>query len=99
MTQNALGDALGLTFQQIQKYEKGANRIAASRLQQLSEVLDVPVSYFFEQPAGVTANNKPIFDFLNSAHGLRLLQAFDRIKDRNLQRAVLVLIEEIADDA
>src|SRR3954468_15383406 len=57
MSQERLGDALGLTFQQVQKYEKGTNRIGASRLQQIAEILQVPVSYFFEGSPGQTSRS------------------------------------------
>src|ERR1700716_1106041 len=91
MSQEKLGDALGLTFQQVQKYEKGANRIGASRLQQISNILQVPVSFFFEgapqvpgQPAGAFADAPPpayVSDFLATSDGLALTKAFMGIKD------------------
>src|ERR1700752_2595536 len=83
MSQEKLGDALGLTFQQVQKYEKGTNRIGASRLQQISHILQVPVSFFFEgapsvQPAGrhevMAEAPSPAYvsDFLATSDGLAL---------------------------
>src|SRR3982750_1795865 len=88
MSQEKLGDALDLTFQQVQKYEKGANRIGASRLQQISHILQVPISFFFEgAPASaghsMTAGEVPspayLSDFLASSEGLALTKAFMQI--------------------
>jgi transcriptional regulator with XRE-family HTH domain len=105
MSQEKLGEALGLTFQQIQKYEKGTNRVGASRIQQISEILNVPVSYLFEGgPTGTThAGNfsegtSPTFvtDFLATAEGLALTRAFTRITDPKLRRSIVDLVEQIA---
>src|SRR5512140_2372246 len=88
MSQKKLGDALGLTFQQVQKYEKGANRIGASRLQQISNILQVPVSFFFEgaphalgHSGGMSEAPSPAYvaDFLATSDGLSLTKAFMRI--------------------
>src|SRR6201986_712541 len=91
MSQEKLGDALGLTFQQVQKYEKGANRIGASRLQQISQILQVPVSFFFDgapnapgMPTdGMAEAPSPAYvsDFLATSDGLALTKAFMRLKD------------------
>ena len=104
MSQEKLGDALGLTFQQVQKYEKGTNRIGASRLQQIAHILQVPVEFFFEGApnihgggngdAGASANY--VSDFLASSEGLSLTKAFTRIKDPKLRRRIVDLVEEIA---
>jgi transcriptional regulator with XRE-family HTH domain len=102
MSQEKLGEALGLTFQQVQKYEKGTNRIGASRMQQIAQVLQVPVSFFFEEAPGVDAPDgaapSPSFvsDFLSSADGLALSRAFTRLKDAKLRRRIVDLVEEIA---
>jgi transcriptional regulator with XRE-family HTH domain len=104
MSQEKLGDALGLTFQQVQKYEKGTNRIGASRLQQISQILQVPVEFFFEGSpsvdgsgsAGVEASANYVSDFLASSEGLSLTKAFTRIKDPKLRRRIVDLVEEIA---
>jgi transcriptional regulator with XRE-family HTH domain len=102
MSQEKLGEALGLTFQQVQKYEKGTNRIGASRMQQIAQVLQVPVSFFFEEAPGVSAPDggapSPSFvsDFLSSADGLALSRAFTRLKDAKLRRRIVDLVEEIA---
>jgi transcriptional regulator with XRE-family HTH domain len=105
MSQEKLGDALGLTFQQIQKYEKGTNRVGASRLQQIAEVLQVHVSFLFEGAPGGTASAggsgeapSPAYvsDFLATADGLALTRAFTRLKDSKLRRSIVDLVEQIA---
>jgi transcriptional regulator with XRE-family HTH domain len=106
MSQEKLGDALGLTFQQVQKYEKGTNRIGASRLQQISHILQVPVAFFFEgAPAlagqstdGMREAPSPAYvsDFLATSEGLALTKAFMRIKEPKLRRRVVDLVKEIA---
>jgi transcriptional regulator with XRE-family HTH domain len=107
MSQEKLGDALGLTFQQVQKYEKGANRIGASRLQQISQILQVPVSFFFEgvpsprtdqRPDGLNEAPSPAYvsDFLATSDGLALTKAFVRINDAKLRRRIVDLVEQIA---
>ncbi len=106
MSQEKLGDALGLTFQQVQKYEKGTNRIGASRLQQISLILQVPVAFFFEgapvlagQPTdGLREAPSPAYvsDFLATSEGLALTKAFMRIKEPKLRRRVVDLVKEIA---
>ena len=103
MSQEKLGDALDLTFQQVQKYEKGTNRIGASRLQQMSQILQVPVSFFFEgAPAGarsIDVDNAPspayVSDFLASSEGLALTKAFMRLKDPKVRRRIVDLVEAI----
>jgi transcriptional regulator with XRE-family HTH domain len=105
MSQEKLGDALDLTFQQVQKYEKGTNRIGASRLQSIAHILQVPVSFFFEgapsgvaQPTGMGEAPSPAYvsDFLGSSEGLALTKAFMRIKDPKVRRRVVDLVEAIA---
>ena len=108
MSQEKLGDALGLTFQQVQKYEKGANRIGASRLQQIAHILQVPVSFFFEgapiapgqeqQLDGSAEAPSPAYvsDFLATSDGLALTKAFMGIKDAKLRRRIVDLVEQIA---
>jgi transcriptional regulator with XRE-family HTH domain len=107
MSQEKLGDALGLTFQQVQKYEKGANRIGASRLQQISHILQVPVSFFFEGAPSVAAMQHAggmaeapspayVSDFLATSDGLALTKAFMGIKDSKLRRRIVDLVEQIA---
>jgi transcriptional regulator with XRE-family HTH domain len=105
MSQEKLGDALGLTFQQVQKYEKGSNRIGASRLQQISLILQVPISFFFEgapPPPGdqFGASEAPspayVTDFLATSDGLTLVKAFMRIANAKLRRRIVDLVEEMA---
>jgi transcriptional regulator with XRE-family HTH domain len=113
MSQEKLGEHLGITFQQIQKYEKGTNRIGASRLQHIERVLGVPVSFFFED-APVSPGEKPagenlaepertsyVVDFLSSSEGIQLNKAFVRIKDAKLRRRVIDLVRALVgeDDA
>jgi transcriptional regulator with XRE-family HTH domain len=108
MSQEKLGDALGLTFQQVQKYEKGTNRIGASRLQQISYILQVPVSFFFEgapavhptirhhEPMGDAPSPAYVSDFLATSDGLALTKAFTKISDSKLRRRIVDLVEQIA---
>ena len=106
MSQEKLGDALGLTFQQVQKYEKGTNRIGASRLQQISSILQVPVAFFFEGAPDLPGGRPSAFkdapsatyvsDFLATTDGLALTKAFMRIPDPKLRRRIVDLVEQIA---
>lgn len=107
MSQEKLGEHLGITFQQIQKYEKGTNRIGASRLQHIATVLEVPVSFFFEdapgspQEAAGLAESKSenyVIDFLSSSEGLQLNRAFVQIKEPKVRRKIVELVREIAGD-
>jgi transcriptional regulator with XRE-family HTH domain len=97
MSQTELAAQLGVTFQQVQKYEKGINRVGAGRLLRIAEALDVPVSFFFQDSAGPAERKQPVMEFLDTAYGVKLMQAFSRIQDRSLQRAVLDLVERIAE--
>jgi transcriptional regulator with XRE-family HTH domain len=105
MSQEKLGDALDLTFQQVQKYEKGTNRIGASRLQQIAHFLQVPVAFFFEGAPDVAGTTKGmseapspayVADFLATSDGLALTRAFMRIKDPKLRRRIVELVAQIA---
>jgi transcriptional regulator with XRE-family HTH domain len=107
MSQEKLGDGLGLTFQQVQKYEKGTNRIGAGRLQHISQLLQVPVPFFFEgaphlpgEPSGIGPAPSPtyVFNFLATTDGLALTKAFMQIKQTSLRRRIVHLVEEIAGD-
>jgi transcriptional regulator with XRE-family HTH domain len=98
LSQTYVGDAIGVTFQQMQKYESGVNRISASRLHQVAAVLGVPVTFFFEGTA-TEAGSPPTEDpmaFLATSAGLRLAMAFARITDRELRRRIVHLVEELA---
>ncbi|MBM3563983.1 MAG: helix-turn-helix transcriptional regulator [Alphaproteobacteria bacterium] len=110
MSQEKLGDALGITFQQVQKYEKGANRIGASRLQQISKTLKVSPSFFFEgAPAGGASapsagfaeesSSQYVVDFLSTAEGLHLNRAFARIRDPKVRKRVLDLVTTLAEQS
>ncbi len=107
MSQEKLGDALELTFQQVQKYEKGTNRIGASRLQQISHILQVPVAFFFEGAPHLPGGPSPqsledapsptyVSDFLATSDGLSLTKAFMRIPDPKLRRRIVDLVQQIA---
>jgi transcriptional regulator with XRE-family HTH domain len=107
ISQEKLGHALGLTFQQVQKYEKGTNRIGASRLEQIARILQVPVGFFFEDVSDASVTGKPdertrfldeINQFISSPEGLRLVQAFLRIENPDVRRRVVALVQEIASD-
>ncbi|HRK23965.1 MAG TPA: helix-turn-helix domain-containing protein [Beijerinckiaceae bacterium] len=107
MSQERLGEALGLTFQQVQKYEKGTNRIGASRLQQISQILGVPVTFLFEGapleralPEGGFA--EPLqaeysLDLLSTPEGVQLAKAFMSIEDPKVRRRVVDLVATLAD--
>jgi transcriptional regulator with XRE-family HTH domain len=101
LTLQALAGALDLTFQQVQKYENGKNRVSASRLQHISQILKVPVAFFFEgAPGGVDAAPATpacVNEFCASSDGLALAKAFMRIEDRALRRLIVGLIEDCAE--
>jgi transcriptional regulator with XRE-family HTH domain len=110
MSQEKLGDALGITFQQIQKYEKGTNRVGASRLQHISQVLQVPVAFFFEgmilpesaskDSSGTTAPLQEIGginQLMATRDGLALAKAFMKISNIQLRKRIAALAEEIVD--
>ena len=103
LSQEKLGEALGLTFQQVQKYEKGTNRIGASRLQQIAQFLKVDIAYLFEDLAGekqqsgfAEEGTTFLMDFLNSSEGLQLNRAFAKIKDARVKRRLVALINALA---
>ncbi len=111
ISQEKLGERLGLTFQQVQKYEKGINRIGASRLFELSRVLGVPVQFFYDDAPGSGAqhgaapgfadrsSDSHVFEFLSSREGLELNRAFSRITDPKVRKSVLDLVRSLADEA
>jgi len=105
LSQSKLGEALGVTFQQVQKYEKGVNRIGASALQQLARVLEVKPAFFFD---GAPASGEPVtgfaepagdayvLDFLSTSEGLQLNRAFAAIKDPKVRKSIVDLVEKLA---
>jgi transcriptional regulator with XRE-family HTH domain len=95
LSQSDLGEKLGISFQQVQKYEKGVNRVGASRLQQIAAALDVPVTFFYDGD-GKTKEVESLL-FLDSAFSLRLLRAYSKIKDQAVQRQMVSLMEAVAD--
>jgi transcriptional regulator with XRE-family HTH domain len=106
MSQEKLGEGLGLTFQQIQKYEKGTNRIGASRLQQICDILRIPVSFLFEGVPGGTINAEGdaeppspayVAEFLATTEGLALIRAFSGIPNIKLRRAIVDMVELIVE--
>ena len=102
MSQTELGDALDITFQQVQKYEKGTNRISAGRLQQVCHTLQVPVPFFFEgAPTGNALPGRPspdpLTDLMATRDGLALVTAFMRIADVQVRLRIVNLVEEIVD--
>ena len=107
MSQGTLADQLGITFQQVQKYEKGTNRISASRLQQMCHILEVPVPFFFDGAPHIAGHFEKgakaplpahIPDFLATSNGLALVRAFMQIGDSELRRSIVCLVEEIVGD-
>ncbi len=107
MSQEKLGESLGITFQQIQKYEKGTNRVGASRLQNIATILNVPVSFFFEDAPGEGAgasgaepsSSNYVVDFLSSSEGLQLNRAFVKISDQKVRRKLVDLVKALAAEA
>lgn len=106
LSQEKLGEALGVTFQQVQKYEKGINRIGASRLQHIAKVLGVAVEFFFEGSpqqgdagVGFAESAMPTYtsDFLTTSEGVQLTKAFLRIKSAKVRRRLIEVIEAVAD--
>ena len=108
MSQERLGELLGLTFQQVQKYEKGVNRIGAGRLFEVSRILGVPIDYFYEgvngqmagamQASGTSPESPPIMEFVSSGEGLQLSLAFMRIKDPKVRKRVLDLVKSLVEE-
>ncbi|API50545.1 transcriptional regulator [Rhizobium leguminosarum] len=98
MTQSGLAELLGITFQQIQKYEKGTNRIGASRLQRISEILRVPVGFFFENGGSgpIDGATNELNSFLSSKEGLALNKAFIAIEDPNIRQKLVALAKSLA---
>lgn len=96
MSQTQLGERLGLTFQQVQKYEKGTNRIGAGRLQDIAEILAVPVTAFFDPTTGETDSAGSLLELIDTGAGLRLLQAYESIESPAMRSALIKLAEAMA---
>ncbi|GBE42494.1 helix-turn-helix protein [bacterium BMS3Bbin10] len=109
LSQEKLGRSMGLTFQQIQKYEKGLNRIGASRLYKLSQILNVPVGFFYEGMNQVEGSASPgmaeenteafLYEFLNTRDGLELNRAFVKVSDASIRKSVIDLVRSLGRDA
>ncbi len=104
MSQDKLGEALGLTFQQIQKYEKGINRIGASRIFQIAQILSVPIQFLYDDYAGVTAPGfsedrveDSFMSLLNTPEGVQLCRYFSAISDPKVKKRVLDLVRSLAE--
>jgi transcriptional regulator with XRE-family HTH domain len=105
LSQEKVAHALGLTFQQVQKYEKGTNRISSSRLHQLARILEVPIPFFFDgapqqsaRSQGKAESPNYVNDFLATDDGLTLTKAFMQIEDAKLRRSIVHLVEQLAGD-
>ena len=105
MSQERLGELLGLTFQQVQKYEKGLNRIGAGRLFDIARILGVSIDYFYEGLIGTPSRgfsendaSPPVIEFISSPEGLQLALGFSRIKDAKVRKRVLDLVRSLAED-
>jgi len=106
MSQEKLGEMLGLTFQQVQKYEKGVNRIGAGRLFEVAHILGVPISYFYEDVANdqppsshttAAGTTPPVMEFVSSGEGLQLALAFMRVKEPRIRKRVIDLVKSLAE--
>lgn len=108
MSQEKLGENLGITFQQIQKYEKGTNRVGASRLQAIASIMSVPVSFFFEDAPGQDGISRGGFaednamalaaEFCSTPEGLQLNRAFVKVADPKVRRRIIDLVKSLAGD-
>src|SRR6202012_3042537 len=107
MSQERLGDLLGLTFQQVQKYEKGVNRIGAGRLFEVARILGVPIDFFYEGVGGAAEQRPgfaeaegapPVMEFVSSGEGLQLSLAFMKIRDPKVRKRVLDLVKSLAEE-
>lgn len=101
LSQQELAQGLGITFQQVQKYEKGANRVSAGRLLRICNLLQVPITFFYDSAAparsgGTRVKPSRLFDLLENRDTLQLAVAFDRLSDRNVRRALVRLTQRIA---
>lgn len=108
MNQERLGELLGLTFQQVQKYEKGVNRIGAGRLYEIASILGVNIGFFYDDieedvaqgaaSLGGSREHPPVMEFMSSGEGIQLSVAFMRIKDVKVRRKILDLLRSLSED-
>jgi len=100
LSQTELADRIGVTFQQVQKYEKGVNRIGAGRLQRISEALEVPISFFFGNQTGSSSRDQgaseSVFGFMQTSGSVRIVKAFHKIKSRKARQLLVEMAEELA---
>lgn len=105
LSQTELAESVGVTFQQIQKYESGANRISSSKLYEISKVLQVSIQYFFDFPEerpesfSVSSSEENVINFLYTAEGVELARTFTAIRNGRKRRGILSLIRTLADDS
>src|SRR3954467_2175176 len=102
LSQTELAERIGVTFQQVQKYEKGVNRIGAGRLQRISEALEVPISFFFDATPhgasrGVISRPDSVFGFMQTSGSVRIVKAFHKIKSRKARELLVNMVEEFAE--
>jgi transcriptional regulator with XRE-family HTH domain len=101
LSQTELADRIGVTFQQVQKYEKGVNRIGAGRLQRISEALEVPITFFFDVNPGAagrvaSSDTESVFGFMQTSGSVRIVKAFHKIKSRKARQMLVEMAEELA---
>jgi transcriptional regulator with XRE-family HTH domain len=99
LSQTALGTAVGVTFQQVQKYEKGQNRVGAGRLREIARLLEVPVAAFFEDedtPGSLDGTTPDVFGFLSAQGAIEILRAYASIDDDDLRRDLLAIVRTAA---
>jgi transcriptional regulator with XRE-family HTH domain len=102
LSQTELADKIGVTFQQVQKYEKGVNRIGAGRLQRISEALEVPITFFFDASPHATVRasdvgQESVFGLMQTSGAVRIVKAFHKIKSRKSRQLLIDMAEEMAE--
>jgi transcriptional regulator with XRE-family HTH domain len=101
VSQERLAEALGITFQQVQKYERGANRVSASKLWEIAAALKTPVAYFYDglgERDGSAAQRDAVQEFMLSTEGIELMSAFPRITEPTIRRKIVELVRVVADE-
>ncbi len=101
VSQERLAEALGITFQQVQKYERGANRVSASKLWEIAGALRTPVAYFYDglgDQDAVAAQRDAAQDFMLSSEGIELMAAFPRIQEASIRRKIVELVRVVAEE-